>query len=71
LPSRVDPAKKARIVLEPIVEPLVLGLEADQYSYWPAVAGDDDLLFLCKPQVLRRRKRSTSRFQMERHGGGE
>src|SRR6266571_9297899 len=42
----LDPLKKARIMFQPEVEPVVLGLEADQNPRRFAVTGDHDLLFL-------------------------
>jgi hypothetical protein len=53
LPTFFYPTEEARIVLELVVEPVVLGLEADQDARWPPIFGDDNVLFLREPQVLR------------------
>jgi hypothetical protein len=37
-----DAAQKSRITFEPIIEPIILGPEADQRSGRFAIAGDDD-----------------------------
>jgi len=39
-----DAAQEARVVFELMVEPVILGREADQQSGRFSVAGDDDLL---------------------------
>jgi hypothetical protein len=51
----LDAAQKRRIVFEPIIEPIVLGPEADQHSGRFAVASNDDLLglgFAQKPREI-------------------
>ena len=40
----LDAAQKPWVVFEPIIEPVILGREADQQSGRFSVAGDDDLL---------------------------
>jgi len=50
-----DAAQKAPVVFEPVVEPVVLGREADEHSGRFPVAGDDDLLafgFAQKPREI-------------------
>jgi hypothetical protein len=53
LPSGLDSAAKPRIIHQTILEPIVFGLEADQYPGRLAVPGDHDLLLLSKAQELR------------------
>src|SRR5437868_2030646 len=48
-----DASQEPRIVLQPIVEPVVLGLEADQHARRPAVARNDDLAVLRLAEELR------------------
>jgi hypothetical protein len=55
LPRLFDAAQKARIIFELIIEPIILGREADQQSGRFPVAGDDDLLsfgFAQKPREV-------------------
>src|SRR5262249_3399891 len=42
----LDPSQETRIVLEPIFEPIILRLKADQHAGRFAVASDDDVLLL-------------------------
>ncbi len=50
-PSRlVDAAKKPLVVFESVIEPVVLGPEADQHPGSFPVPGDDNLLFFCLAQ---------------------
>jgi len=42
-PGFADPAQKGRVVLEAVLEPIILILEADQNACGFAVARDDDL----------------------------
>src|SRR5437588_10475804 len=53
LPGRFDPLQKAWVSLQTVVEPVVLRLEAKQDSRGLSMAGDDHLLLLGQPQVLR------------------
>src|SRR5437899_547416 len=50
---RFDTLQETRIVLQSEVEPVVLGLEANQDAGWLAVTGDHDLLFLCLSEKFR------------------
>ena len=52
-PCVVDAAQKARVVFEAVIEPVVLGGEADQHSGRFATSGDDDLLGLGFAQQTR------------------
>ena len=51
----LDAAQKARVVFEPIIEPVTLGPEADHHPGRLSIAGDDDLLavgFAQKPREI-------------------
>src|SRR6266436_4307810 len=46
-------SKKSRIVLQAIVEPIVLGLEPDQYTGRSSVPRDDNLFLHCQAKIPR------------------
>jgi hypothetical protein len=50
----LDSLKKSGIMLQPVVKPVVLRLEADQKTGRPAMPRDHHLFFLCNPQKLRK-----------------
>jgi hypothetical protein len=50
-PSSLDTREEARIVLEPVVEPVVLRCKADEDSGRLPVAGDHDFPFLGFPEM--------------------
>ena len=54
-PRLFDAAQQARVVFEPIIEPVILGPEADQHADQFPVRGNDDLLafgFARKPREV-------------------
>jgi len=40
-------------MFEPIVEPVIVGLEPDDDTRWPSMTRDDDFFVSGKPQVFR------------------
>ena len=48
-----DARKKARVVYEPVIEPVVLRAEPDQQAGRLAVPRDDDLFRLSRTQIAR------------------
>lgn len=48
-----NPAQKLGMILQPVLEPVILSLEADQHARRPPVASDQDLLLRCELQVPR------------------
>jgi hypothetical protein len=53
LPCRFNPAQKARIIFQSIIEPIIFRLKTNQYARWFAMPCDDDLLPLCLVQKSR------------------
>ncbi len=49
----LDALQKSRVILKPIVKPVVFRFEPDQHPGWLAVARDDNLLRLCLSQEAR------------------
>src|SRR5256885_5542590 len=49
-----DATKETRIILQPVIEPVVLRGEADQHAGRLAVTGDDDVLLLSLAQEMRK-----------------
>ena len=46
-PRLLDPAQELRVVLEPVLEPVILGFETDQNTRRTPMTGDQNLLFCC------------------------
>ena len=46
-----DTAQKGRMVLQAVLEPIILVLEADQYAGGFAVACDDDFAVCCQAEI--------------------
>src|SRR5690348_5628411 len=52
-PRFLDAPQETWVVFEPVVEPVVLGFEADQHAGRLTVTRDDDLLFFGLAQKMR------------------
>ncbi len=51
LPCFSDAVQKARVMFQPVVEPVIFCFKADEYSGGFSMPGDDNLLVFSQPQV--------------------
>jgi hypothetical protein len=46
-------AEEFRVMLQPVVEPIIFRIKADKHTSWSAVPSNYDFLIGCQPQVFR------------------